>query len=86
MNSNDKVIRLRETTPAGPSNTDLPGFLRALATQVESGEMPSKSAAVIFVCDREEATEFTTRMRRHNLHFLGVIGALEVMLHDMKHC
>lgn len=60
---------------------NLAAWLRMLADQVDSGEMPSKSAAIVFVVELEDG--FCCRMRRHGLHYLGVIGAFKTMIHDM---
>jgi hypothetical protein len=66
---------------SGPEDGDLAAWLRRLADQVDSGEMPSKSAAIVFVVEEEDG--FCCRMRRHGLHYLAVIGAFKTMTHDM---
>jgi hypothetical protein len=67
--------------PKEPENGDLATWLRILADQVDSGEMPAKSAAIVFVV--EETNGFCCRMRRHGMHYLTVIGAFKTMTRDM---
>lgn len=70
----------------GPKEANLSAWLRALADEVDSGEMPASSAAIVFVVDDlGDEGGFCCRMRRHGIHFLGVVGAFQTMLHDMLH-
>jgi len=69
----------------GPDEETLSAWLRALADQVDSGEMPSKAAAIVFVVENFDCGGFACRMRRHKLHYLSVIGAFQTMVHDMLH-
>lgn len=90
----DNVIRLASSgTTSGPEKNDVASWLRAMADQVDSGELGKDmhdggtgsviSALVIFNVSYSD--KFSCRIRRVGMSFLEAIGACQTMVHDMLH-
>lgn len=88
----DKVVRLRDVADASTGETSVAAWLRAMADQVDSGELGNvQRALVIFnvaTGDTEEGKgQFCCKLRRtDDMSYLEALGALHTAVHDMLHC
>lgn len=91
MSEDDKVIRLVARRENGGDNTvdeeDVPTFLRALATRIESGEFESATVtgAVVILHTELSGSLFSLKLQRTRMPWLQALGALQTMAHDMLH-
>jgi hypothetical protein len=91
MSENDKVVRLVARRENGGDKTvgeeDVPAFLRALATRIESGEFESAAVtgAIVIISTELPDNLFSLKLRRTRMSWLQALGALQTMAHDMLH-
>lgn len=91
MSEDDKVVRLVARRENDEDKTvgeeDVPAFLRALATRIESGEFENATVtgAVVILHTEQSDNLFSLKLRRTRMTWLQALGALQTMAHDMLH-
>ena len=91
MSEDGKVVRLVARRENGGDKTvgeeDVPAFLRALATRIESGEFEDATVAgaIVILYMERPSNQFSLKLRRTRMSWLQALGALQTMAHDMLH-
>jgi hypothetical protein len=77
-----KIVRL--VSDSARTEDGISTWLRAMADQVDSGELGDVQGAVL-VFTVSHGDNFSCKLRRTKMSFLETLGALRTIMHDMLH-